>query len=149
MGHSAPKKNILNFALQYDQEKSGNFVSRQPQPHLCLERSFRGDRNLAGNRRQICETERSSLDFRPATSASKVRKLQKWVPPGLQQRTSPISIFKGIFWPLLLKPLAELHVMGQQDPYLPEHPDCSPLSWSVSLPILIQGPFTFTVWSCC
>ena len=73
MGHSAHKKNILNFALQYEQEISGNFVSRQPQPHLCLERSFRGDRNLAGNRRQICETERSSLDFRPATSASKVR----------------------------------------------------------------------------
>ena len=73
MGHSAPKTNILNFALQYDQEISGNIVSRQPQPHLCLERSFRGDRNIAGNRRQICETERSSLDFRPATSASKVR----------------------------------------------------------------------------
>lgn len=63
MGRSAPKKNILNFALQYDQEISGSIVSRQPQPHLCLERSFRGDRNLAGNRRQICETERSSLDF--------------------------------------------------------------------------------------
>jgi len=74
------------------------------------------------------------MDFRPATSASKVQNdihdihIACMLPPGLQQRTSTVSIFKDIFWPLLLKPLAELHVMGQQDPYLPEHPDCSPLS---------------------
>ena len=84
------KKNILSFVLQYDRETSGNIVSRQL--HLCLQRSFSGHRNLA--------TERSSLDFRSATSASKVRKLQGRVPPklqgrvppGLQQPTSTISI---------------------------------------------------------
>ena len=72
------KKNILSFVLQYDQETPGKMsVASCIFVWNGLFGSFWGDRNLATKRRQICETERSSLDFWPATSASKVWKLQR------------------------------------------------------------------------
>ena len=97
---------------------------------IFLERSFWGERNLAAKRHQICKTERSSLDFRPETSEASKNYLYTYcmLPPGLLQPTSTISISKDMFWRLLVKPFPELYVMSQQDPYLPEHQDCLPLS---------------------
>ena len=135
------KKNILSFVLQYDQEISGNIVSRQP--HLCLERSFWiffGVTEISPQRDVKSAKPKDHLWI-----FGQQRQLQKWG----SLKVGYLLVFSSV----------HLQSPSSKDPYLPEHQDCerqwaklhvgSPLSWSILLPILIQGPFTLNVQSCC
>ncbi len=145
------------YVLWYDPtqiyfELLGNSVSRR-QLHLGLERSFFilfVDRVLAAKRRQICETEESSLDFRPCTNPWDRRIIFSNVSFKSDQALSTSSrTCIGAEWRSSTFEAFSGKVQNNaQDCRRQKNPTCKlPPSWSISVHSDL-GPSTFYVQIC-